>query len=105
MDPGAFTMIRPALITSPNFWMTSSLREKITAVCPGAGMIYVDAQLERFIDGVGAADASTEKVFRPTRDIRGLLRQSAQSEFGLRRDRKSDHAGDIDGFLATAMAA
>jgi len=32
--PGEFTMIRPALITSLNFRMISSLREKTTAVCP-----------------------------------------------------------------------
>jgi hypothetical protein len=34
MDPGEFTIIRPALITWLNFRMISSLRENTTAVCP-----------------------------------------------------------------------
>src|SRR5271166_4198347 len=47
IEPGEFTMIRPALIISPNLRMISSFREKTTAVCPRPPAWFTSTQTLR----------------------------------------------------------
>ena len=64
MDPGEFTMIRPALITSLNFCDDLVVaRENHRRMSQPAGMIHVHAYLERLIDGFRAVDREHRKQF------------------------------------------
>src|SRR5208283_155300 len=61
IEPGEFTIMRPALITSPNFWMTASLLLNTTAVCPRPPLWLTSTQtfsasstdLARYTDSTG----------------------------------------------------
>ena len=94
-------MIRPALITSPNFPMISSLREKTTAVCPRpAVVIHVHAHLERLIDGFRPIHREhREQLLDRQRMFAAHALNRRNQQLRARLDRKPDDAGDVGRLL------
>ena len=66
-----------------------------------AGVVHVHANFERLIDGLSAVDREHRKQFL---DRQGMFATHTlnrrDQEFGVRLHGKTDHAGDIGGFLA-----
>ena len=76
-------------------------RENDRRMSKPAGMIHVDAHLERLIDRFRPIDREhREQLLDRQRMFAADALNRRNQELGVRLDRKTDHAGDIGGFLA-----